>query len=162
MNNNNSIIIITVREAVREDVNSITEFQMEMARETENRELNRDTVLKGVKSIFDFAPHRGFYVVAVDDSSKVVVGSLLITYEWSDWNAKFYWYFQSVFITPKYRRRGIFTKLFHYITQLAKERDAAALRLYVDQYNESAQATYEKLGMEVRSITYNNDDNDND
>jgi GNAT superfamily N-acetyltransferase len=139
---------ILIREATEQDIDSITEFQCCMARETENRELNAQIVHRGVSCVFEHSPHRGFYLVAQDTTTNKVVGSLLVTYEWSDWNCKQYWYFQSVFIMAEYRRRGIFTRLHKRVEQMAIEKDAAALRLYVDQDNKNAQATYLKLGMD--------------
>lgn len=34
-------------------------------------------------------------------------GSLMITFEWSDWRNGYYWWIQSVFVRPQYRGRGV-------------------------------------------------------
>src|SRR5712664_1872795 len=66
------------RGATREDGRTIVEFQQAMARETEDVELDREIVTRGVDAVFD-DPSRGRYFVADLDGS--VVASLLITYE---------------------------------------------------------------------------------
>ncbi|MBR3859526.1 MAG: GNAT family N-acetyltransferase [Bacteroidaceae bacterium] len=35
------------------------------------------------------------------------VGSLMLTREWSDWNNQWYWWIQSVYVTPEHRRQSI-------------------------------------------------------
>ena len=78
-----------------------------------------------------------------------IVGSLMVTFEWSDWRAKDYYWIQSVYIRPENRRQGIYTKLYQAVKDLAHEQGgAASFRLYVEQENTSAQNTYKALGME--------------
>ena len=82
-----SNINIIVREATRQDTDDIVRFQQGMALETEGKVLDEVILKNGITAIFD-SSEKGFYLVAeVDDH---LVGSLLITYEWSDWrNATF-------------------------------------------------------------------------
>ena len=73
---------------------------------------------------------------------------MMITYEWSDWRNATFWWIQSVYVLPEYRKQGVFRKLFQYVESLARTRgDVCGLRLYVDHANRYAQATYEALGM---------------
>jgi hypothetical protein len=90
----------TIRKATRDDAHTIATFNINMAKETENIELDPTIVEKGVHAVFD-VPQRGQYFVACIDNQ--VVGSLMITYEWSDWRCKDYWYIQSVFVQPQFR-----------------------------------------------------------
>ncbi len=90
----------TVRKANIEDAHTIEKFNINMAKETENVELDPATVQKGVQSVFK-VPQRGQYFVAEIDNQ--VIGSLMVTYEWSDWRCKDYWYIQSVFVLPEFR-----------------------------------------------------------
>jgi hypothetical protein len=76
--------MITVRSAVPDDAISIIEFQQKMALETENIHLDFHTVTKGLHAVFADTT-KGAYYVAVDDDT--VVGSLMTTYEWSDWRS---------------------------------------------------------------------------
>jgi ribosomal protein S18 acetylase RimI-like enzyme len=133
------------RPATRADITTIAEFQLAMARETENLTLDRATVLAGATGIFD-QPERGQYYVAEEDG--VVVACLCITREWSDWRNGEVWWIQSVYVVPTARRRGIYAGLYRYVQGLIAENPAIrGLRLYVDQTNAAAQQTYTQLGM---------------
>jgi GNAT superfamily N-acetyltransferase len=136
--------MILIRKAIPSDTPSIIDFQLKMARETENITLVHEIVTRGVDAVFH-DQSRGQYYVAESDGR--VVASLLITCEWSDWRNCNVWWFQSVFVVPEFRRQGIFRKMYNYIRQLAEEQDIAGLRLYVDTGNSRAQKTYEALGM---------------
>ncbi|HPA86703.1 MAG TPA: GNAT family N-acetyltransferase [Bacteroidales bacterium] len=136
--------MIKIRKAVSEDAESIVDFQLRMAWETESLRLDRETVSKGVAAVFsDYS--KGQYFVAEKDGT--VVASLLITYEWSDWRNSNVWWFQSVYVVPDHRRQGVFRKMYLFIRDLAEKNDAAGLRLYVETGNERARSTYESLGM---------------
>jgi hypothetical protein len=89
-----------VRTAERRDAELIVSFNISMAKETENIDLDLVTVRNGVNTVFN-TPQKGTYFVAEIDNK--VVGSLMVTYEWSDWRCKDYWYIQSVFVDPNYR-----------------------------------------------------------
>ncbi|MBL8856338.1 MAG: hypothetical protein JNK57_20395 [Planctomycetaceae bacterium] len=84
---------IQVRNAEIGDVATIGEFQLQMAWETEQKVLDRPNVLAGVQAVFADAG-RGFYLVAAEGD--IVVASLLVTKEWSDWRNTDIWYIQSV------------------------------------------------------------------
>jgi len=116
-----------------------------MARETEGLELQHDTVVKGVMAVFH-DQCKGQYYVAEDNDS--VVASLMITYEWSDWRNANVWWFQSVYVIPEYRRKGIFRMMYEYIKKAGVADGIAGLRLYVDAENVRAQSTYEAMGMD--------------
>src|SRR5690348_3298169 len=100
---------IIVRAAVMADINTLIEFNAAMALETEHKTLDPAVLSAGVAAVIA-EPKRGFYLVA--EHARRVVGCLMITYEWSDWRNGDWWWFQSVYIHPDYRRRGVFRKLF--------------------------------------------------
>ena len=135
---------ITVRRATPEDAPTIAGFQMSMALETEGKTLDESTLAAGVRAVFD-SPNNGFYLVA--QIGETVVGSLLITYEWSDWRAAVFWWIQSVFVDAKHRRRGVYTAMHNQIIRMATESGACGVRLYVEKTNLTAQKTYARLGM---------------
>jgi GNAT superfamily N-acetyltransferase len=136
--------MITIRKATPEDSTVIIEFQQKMAWETEQMTLVPEIIFKGVNAVFS-DPARGQYWVALNDSQ--VVASLLITYEWSDWRNCNVWWFQSVYVLPEYRRRGIFRSMYQFIKDEADKLGIAGLRLYVETNNSGAQNTYKTLGM---------------
>ena len=136
---------ITVRTATAEDIDLLARFNARMADETEDKTLDPETVRAGVQALFD-DPDRGFYLVAVRDEE--VVGSLMITPEWSDWRNGVFWWIQSVYVRPEARRTGIYRALHHAVRERAEvSDDVCGLRLYVERSNEAARETYEALGM---------------
>lgn len=138
--------LIKIRRAEHSDASTIAGFNRAMARETENKELIPEVILAGVNSLFE-NPSRGFYIIAEVDSK--VVASLMITTEWSDWRNGLFWWIQSVFVEPEYRRRGIFRSMYEFTKELAsREPNVCGFRLYVEQDNSRAQETYSALGME--------------
>jgi GNAT superfamily N-acetyltransferase len=139
--------MIKIRNATKADKAAIAEFQVAMALETENLTLDKEVVILGVEAVFEDSS-KGAYFVA--ESEGQVIGSLLTTYEWSDWrNGQVLW-IQSVFVTKEFRGRGVFKMLYEFIKSKVQEEKNGyrGIRLYVDKTNKSAQRVYEKLGME--------------
>jgi GNAT superfamily N-acetyltransferase len=136
--------MIQIRKAVLSDAPSIIDFQLSMAWETENMKLVHEIVTKGVDAVFNDLSKGQYYVAEADGK---VIASLLITYEWSDWRNCNVWWFQSVYVIPEFRRKGVFRKMYSYIRELAVQQSIAGLRLYVETKNSKAQKTYEALGM---------------
>jgi ribosomal protein S18 acetylase RimI-like enzyme len=135
-----------IRKGQTTDLQALVNFNQAMALETENLQLDRDTLTLGVSTLLDH-PEKGSYLVA--ELGGEIVGSLMVTFEWSDWRAKNYFWIQSVYIRPENRRQGIYGKLYQAVKDLAEDQGgAASFRLYVENENISAQKTYEALGME--------------
>jgi GNAT superfamily N-acetyltransferase len=136
--------MINIRKATPEDASAIIDFQLKMAWETEQMSLAPEIVTKGVKAVFKDS-NRGQYWVAENNGN--VIASLLITYEWSDWRNCNIWWFQSVYVLPEFRRKGIFRSMYNTIKDEADKSAVAGLRLYVETNNSRAQTTYDALGM---------------
>ena len=127
------------------DARTIVEFQIDMALESEGTVLNRETILNGViEGLSD--PAKGTYYLIRTENGQTA-GSLFLTKEWSDWNNGWYWWIQSVFIRPEYRRKGALSYLYETVRRYAAEEGAASLRLYVERGNRKTQKCYEKQGM---------------
>ena len=140
---------LRVREAIPADIESIAAFQQAMALETEGKTLDATTLRQGVAGVFD-APRKGFYLVAVAGPAEdaQVVGSLLITYEWSDWRDATFWWIQSVYVDAGWRRRGVYRAMYGHVLSLADSRGGVCgIRLCVERTNSLAQQTYDSLGM---------------
>ncbi len=136
---------INIRPGLLFDIDSIAEFQVKMAFETEKMELHLPTVKLGVSAVMD-DPSKGKYWLAEVDGQ--VVGCLLTVPEWSDWRNGTVLWIHSVYVIPEYRKHGVFKSLYQHLTKLVNESsDLRGLRLYVDKTNLSAQKVYEKLGM---------------
>jgi ribosomal protein S18 acetylase RimI-like enzyme len=137
---------ISIRRARPSDAQDIIAFNVAIAKETEDLALNTSIVSKGVARLME-NPQYGFYVVA--ESTGGVLGSLMVTYEWSDWRDGVYWWIQSVYVKPEHRGRGIYRQLHNFVRELAaKDPNARGLRLYVELENEVAQKAYVKMGMQ--------------
>lgn len=136
---------VTIRPATVDDTETLARFNEAMAQETEGKILDPSTVRAGVRAVFN-DPSRGFYLVAVRDD--VIVGSLMVTTEWSDWRNGVFWWIQSVYVRPEARRTGVYTALHRGVRERAQDAaDVCGLRLYVERDNEAARETYETLGM---------------
>jgi hypothetical protein len=134
-----------IRQANEKDSSNIVEFQLAMALETEQLELHELTVIKGVSAVFA-DQSKGIYYVA--EVNRQVVGSLLTTFEWSDWRNGTVLWIQSVYVRPEFRKRSVFSCLYKHIQELVVfNPDLRGIRLYADKTNTSAHGVYEHLGM---------------
>jgi len=134
-----------IRKAIESDLAHIVEFQLAMAMETESLQLDKPTVTKGVAAVFA-DPSKGTYYVAELDGR--VVGSLLTTFEWSDWRNGTVLWIQSVYVRPEFRKRSIFSHLYKHVQEkVAVDPHLRGIRLYADKTNVSAHGVYEHLGM---------------
>ena len=141
----NDIEYIITRGAVC-DIESIVQFQSDMAMESEGCVLDKEKVTKGVTSAM-LDDSKGVYWVAKFE--KRPIGSLMLTREWSDWNNEWYWWIQSVYVTPAYRKQGVYKAMYQKVKDAAKENNVSQIRLYADKTNLSAQKAYQSLGMHV-------------
>jgi GNAT superfamily N-acetyltransferase len=137
---------MTYRDARVTDRDTIVDFQIAMARETEDVALDRDVCIRGVRAVFD-DPSHGRYFVAEENGR--VVASLLVTYEWSDWRNGVVWWIQSVYVRPENRRQGIYAGLYEHVKEIVdSDAHVCGIRLYVDRRNVAAQQVYTRLGMD--------------
>jgi len=137
--------MVQIRLASQEDQQMIANFQLKMAMETENFQLDPEIVSTGVNAVLR-DPAKGKYFVA--EAEGQVVASLLITFEWSDWRNKWVAWIQSVYVIEDYRQKGIFKSMYEHVRGWAQnDSEIAGLRLYVDKSNLRAIKVYKKLGM---------------
>ncbi len=141
----------SIRPATPADAEIIAEYNAAMARETEHLDLDRDRLRSGVRSILE-DPSKGVYWVA--EAGGRVVGQMMITYEWSDWRNATFWWIQSVYVHRDWRGRGVFRSLYDHVIALARaDAGVCGVRLYVENENAAAQATYERIGMQRTCYT---------
>jgi GNAT superfamily N-acetyltransferase len=137
---------VEIREATLADLETIAAFNQAMAFETEGKRLDPQVAFEGVRAVLTDAT-RGRYFVAA--SQERVIGQLMITYEWSDWRNGFFWWIQSVYVHPDYRRQGAFRTLYEHVRQRAMaDRNTCGLRLYAHSTNLTGASAYKRLGME--------------
>jgi ribosomal protein S18 acetylase RimI-like enzyme len=136
---------IEIRPARHGDAATLVDFQLRMARETEDLELDPGTVARGVEAVLADSG-KGAYWVA--ESAGRIVGSLLTTFEWSDWRNGTVLWIQSVYVLPESRGRGVYRALYEHLRRRVEDDPGLkGLRLYVDRRNTAAQRVYERLGM---------------
>lgn len=136
---------LSIRKARINDAETIADFNIAMAKETEGKALDPVVIRAGIDSLFANSQY-GFYVVA--EVQNRIVGGLMITTEWSDWRNSLFWWIQSVYIRPDYRRQGIYRAMYYFAKKLAQRKpNICGFRLYVEKENHIAQQTYETLGM---------------
>lgn len=137
---------IKIRPGLLFDIDTIADFQVKMAFETENGlQLDPPTVNKGVAAVID-DPSKGKYWLAEVDGN--VVGCLLTVPEWSDWRNGTVLWIHSVYVVPEFRKNGVYKALYSHLKEMVlTSNEYRGLRLYVDKTNKRAQEVYEKLGM---------------
>ncbi len=137
---------LLIRDAAKEDLESIARFQENMAWETEKLKLDAKKIRAGIAAVFEDAS-KGRYFIA--EFEGVLAGSLLITYEWSDWRNSWVYWIQSVYVASTFRRKGIYRALYQHAQDLVNQKDdVAGIRLYVERTNKAAQQTYTNLRMD--------------
>jgi len=140
---------LNVRLARPEDAATIASFSAAMALETEGRRLDLDRLRDGTIALLE-SPDRGFFMVAeleqADD--RQLLGQLMITYEWSDWRNGAFWWIQSVYVDPAWRRQSVFRRMHETVMATAKTSpNVCGVRLYVEESNGAAQAVYRRVGL---------------
>ncbi len=167
-----------IRRGTHDDIATIVRFNCSLARETEGIELNPLTVQAGVLAVMEDPSKGFYLIADVpagtaasDPLSEMMLmdatfsasgghgreslpgdvvpgGQILVTYEWSDWRCGDFWWIQSVWVEPEYRRQGVLTALFGHVRAEASKRvDVSGLRLYTVPGNKAAQAAYANLGL---------------
>lgn len=134
-----------IKAATPDDLPKLVEWALAMAFETEQKRLDANLVRAGISAgLAD--PAKARYTVAWQDDRPV--GTLMLTTEWSDWRNAWWWWIQSVYVTPEARRSGVFRALYAQAESEARAAEGVCgLRLYVENDNTRAQDTYAALGM---------------
>ena len=140
----NTDLDLTITQGKASDIDAIVRFQADMAMESEGTMLNMDRLTLGVSSAIN-DEQKGIYLVARANGTPI--GSLMLTREWSDWNNQWYWWIQSVYVMPEYRKKGVYKAMYATLKDMAQENGVSQIRLYADRSNLSAQKVYKSLGM---------------
>jgi N-acetylglutamate synthase-like GNAT family acetyltransferase len=138
--------MVQIREATSHDVTAIIDFQLKMALETENVQLEISTLSQGVHRLIKDRSKGKYYVAETEGE---VVGCLSITYEWSDWRCGTVIWIQSVYVSEPWRGKGVYKAMYEYIRSfVASDPELIGIRLYVDNTNARAKKVYSSLGMD--------------
>ena len=143
----------TIRQGRLDDIERLVSFSQAMALETEGRRLEADRLQRGTRALLNSTIH-GFFLVAEQSQTNQVVGQLMITYEWSDWRNASFWWIQSVYVDPAWRRQGVFRKMHAKVIERAKaDPGVCGVRLYVESENSVAQDVYRRVGLKPSSYS---------
>lgn len=132
----------SVRPATVRDLEDLVRFTIAEAVAAEDADISAN-VREGVLSALEDNAYATYWVL---ECAGVVIGSVSVVKEWSDWNARYYWWIQSMFIEANYRGKGLIKRLLEAVQQEAKNANALQLRLYVHKDNASAIRAYRKNG----------------
>ena len=140
--------MVIIRPAALADIPRLVQFNQALARETEGHELDTSTLEPGIRKLMD-DPALGFYTVAATEADPTTpIACTMITFEWSDWRDGLIWWIQSVYVDPRWRGQGVFRQLLEHLENRARQDPGIrGLRLYVEDDNERAHRTYDRLGL---------------
>jgi GNAT superfamily N-acetyltransferase len=136
-----------IRKAVMNDIDSLIEFSLEEAKEAEGLTKVSDTLRAGITAALNDSS-KAIYWVIVDENDKPF-GNVSALKEWSDWNDGYYWWIQSMFLSPRYRGKGYLKLLINAVKSEMKRENGLELRLYVHKNNKVAIRAYEKVGFVI-------------
>ncbi|MEA3189946.1 MAG: hypothetical protein QOD77_528 [Thermoplasmata archaeon] len=138
--------MLAVRDARPTDEDALLRSTLGNAFESEGIRLDEAVARRGVRALLA-DPGKGRALVAELDGQPV--GSLYVTFEWSDWHAQWYWWIQSVYVVPERRGTGVYSALYRHLQGQARAAgNVRAVRLYVESNNENALRAYRGHGMQ--------------
>lgn len=136
---------VSIRPARPTDLEFLVDGNARMLAEIDAREPDRELIAEGVAATLADG-NKGCYFIA--DDGEEPIGQMLVTREWSDWRAGWFWWIQSPYVVPEARGRGVFTSLYgHVVSEARRDPEVCGVRLYVDQRNDNAIAVYERTGL---------------
>ncbi|EGQ9318192.1 GNAT family N-acetyltransferase [Vibrio alginolyticus] len=130
-----------VRKAVLDDLPYLVNFTAEEAREAEGSIKIPETLEKGILVALRDPSIATYWVLA--DENNTPVGSVSAVREWSDWNAGYYWWIQSMFLSKSQRGKGRMSLLLDAVKHEMEEQKGLELRLYVHKDNSKAVRAYQ-------------------
>ena len=133
---------LKVRKAEPKDLELLVKFTAAEALEAEGHTKDTKTLESGINTALA-DPSIAMYWVLINADGQPV-GSASALKEWSDWNAGYYWWIQSMYIRPSDRGKGHSILLLETIKSEMIRHSGLALRLYVHEKNQAAIRAYEK------------------
>jgi ribosomal protein S18 acetylase RimI-like enzyme len=136
---------VVVRDATPDDIEFIAECNLRLAVETEDKTLDREVLLTGVRRGLANPTLCRYFIAEVGGRP---AATTMVTYELTDWRDGVIWWLQSVYVEEDFRNTGVFRTVYQHIEALARRSlEVRALRLYVRSDNHRAMATYRAMGM---------------
>ena len=133
-----------IRRARLADLEKLLGFALSEAKEAEGISLDREKARKGIQAALEDESVAIYWIL--QRRPKEVVGNISIVKEWSNWNAGYYWWIQSLYLEPEHRGRGLMEALMQAVGESARQNKALDMRLYVHKNNKRAIKAYLKTG----------------
>jgi len=133
-----------IRRANLTDLGQLVEFTLSEVKEAEGIVKNREEASEGIRTALEDESVAVYWVI--QDSRNELIGNVSVVKEWSNWNAGYYWWIQSMYIKPEHRGRGLMKELIQTVRTAARQGKALDLRLYVHKNNGRAIKAYIKSG----------------
>lgn len=135
---------IKIRPATEDDVQTILSFVFELA-EFEGAADKVNTTAVGLHEIL-FIRHGADAVIT--ELNDVPIGFAIWAYSFSTFTGKQTLYIDDIYVQEKNRGKGIGSKMFSYIAEVAAEKDCARIDWYCMETNTSGKEYYKKIGAE--------------
>ena len=107
----------TIRPATLADSALLAAWAQAMAWETEHKTLPDSDIIPGTVRAIEQQGLAQYFIAEWDGKP---AGCLMLTNEWSDWRNGLWWWIQSVFVAPEFRRQGVYRALYEHVQELAK------------------------------------------
>lgn len=137
--------MLQVRPAEFRDLDTLVRFSLNLALESEGRDVDLHAVRAGVKALLEGL--HGFILVAEDDAQ--LVGMIMVGgKEWSDWSNGLFWWTTGMYVCPEARRAGVLRGLYQRVRELAQVAtpQVVGIRGYVRATNVVGQVVHERIG----------------
>ena len=135
---------IQVRKAILTDLERLVSFAVAEANDAEGISKAHERVREGIKKALQDDSIAIYWVL--ERGNAELIGNVSVVKEWSNWNAGYYWWIQSMYVVPQFRGRDLIQKLIETVKQTARKEKALDLRLYVHKANQRAINAYRKTG----------------
>ena len=133
-----------IRRATLNDLEYLIDFACEEAREAEGITKDKSILKNGIRPALE-DPGIAMYWVLVDEG-ETPVGNISSLKEWSNWNAGYYWWIQSMYIKPDHRGKGWLKEMIATVKTEMLSQKGLELKLQVHKENAAAKKAYYKVG----------------
>ncbi len=111
---------------------------------------DKERLKEGLSALLD-DPNKGNEIIAVSEGE--IIGRIHIAKEWSVYRNAEFWMFENVYVSPNWRRKGIYTLMHEWIYSRAKaDSNCCGLRFWALEDNLPARNAYHKMQMEGQIV----------
>ena len=139
--------MIEIRFATKDDLQEMIKLYVDNNPEFAS---NQKRLKAGISALLDDS-NKGHEVVAVSEDE--IIGRIHIAKEWSVYRNANFWMFENVYVSPNWRRKGVYTIMHEWIYSRAKtDSTCCGLRFWAFEDNKPARNAYHKMRMEGQIV----------